>query len=750
MMAGYKIIRDVSRSHVGDLIGGLTGMAVALPQSMGLGIVLFASMGFGVSSGALAGLIGAATISLVSGIGGNTRGMISAPNGPVTMLLVATLASVCATGVQGADLLSVLAILLVLAGALQVLLGVTGGGQLVKYIPYPTLTGLVTAIGILMIESQLANIFGGSDGLSSLVSALGILMVESQKSSFAGGTEILSEIAWLLVPAATTALTLLGINFGPRWLPKIPGIVSGLVVGMVSFHLIMAVVPGPVPRAWIVGSIPSLEASALNLNLSALGSFPWQLIIASALALAVLASIDCLVTAVVADAATGSRHNGGRELVAQGIGQIAAGLLGGCGGGGTKGSTLTAIHSGGRRRPAVFAGLMFVVLILFLGRLGEYLPISVLAGVIIHVGFHMLEWRIISWLQTKKARIDGILALIVVGATLTFDLMTGVGVGVLSAAVLFIRSQSRATVIHERTTGRERRALRHRSKKENTLLDKHGDQILCIELRGHLFFGTVDRLFTELLPDLKRPAWIILNMRRVQSLDMSGLNLLHKMMILINAHGGHLLFANLFTSIAQDRKMKKLLHLLDPGDRDFNAKTFRSTDKALEFAENGLLTQVNGHAPTGSAERVEPEDNDLCKAMRPRISRALRDILRPVTFRRKARVFTAGQEDNALYLVLHGEVDIRIPTSKYHYKRLKRVGPGGFFGEMSFLNPGPRVTTAVAMQNVELMVLEHPNTRALSDPLINEAIQSLQRGLGYDLAARMRWASTEICRLERW
>ena len=585
----------------GDLVGGLTGMAVALPQSMGLGIALFLSMGLGASSGALAGLIGAAAISLVSGAAGNTRGMISAPNGPVVIFLIGALASFAAGGVGTADLPTVLAALVVFAGCFQILLAVSGGGQLIKYIPYPVVTGLVTAIGVLMVVSQLPSLFGGSEGVSKVLGIAGTLLIEAPHLNLTDHRSELLEAAWALVPAATAAVTMLGIYLVPRWLPRIPGIVGGFAVGLIFFHLAMAVSPGAVPDAWIVGRIPGLEALALDVSAGSLTGLPWHLIVVSALALAVVTSIDCMVTAVVADAATGSRHNARGELIAQGVGQITAGLLGGCGGGGTKGSTLTAIHSGGRRWPAVVAALSVVALMLFLRRLGEFLPISVLAAVIIHVGFHMLDWRIISWLRSKKARIDGVLAFVVVAATVIFDVMTGVGVGAVSAAVLFIRSQSAATAIHERATGKERRSLRHRTKEESKLLDALGDRILYVELRGHLFFGTVDRLFTELYDDLRRPVWIVINMRRVQSLDMSGLNLLRQMTALITANGGHIVFANVYPGVAPDRKMTKVLRLLDPGDRGLKAKTFKNADKALQYAEDQLLTEA--HRPAAGRLR---------------------------------------------------------------------------------------------------------------------------------------------------
>lgn len=738
------------RLYAGDVVGGLAGLAVALPQAMGLGIALFAAMGLDAPGGALAGLIGAAAISLASGLGGNTLGMISAPNGPVVIFLIGALASVAGDGVAAADLPTALAVLVVLAGAFQVLLGLTGGGQLIKYIPYPVVSGLVTAIGALMIGSQLPSLLGGPAGVARMTAFASGLLVEALGLDAPERPIALGEAIWLLMPAATTVVTLLGIYLVPlRW-PRIPGIVGGFVLGLAFFHAIAAVAPGPVPAAWVVGAIPGPESLAHGMTSAGLAALPWSLLVVSGMALAVVASIDCMVTAVVADAATGSRHDSRGELVAQGIGQAVAGLLGGCGGGGTKGSTLTAIHAGGRRWSAVVAAIGVIALVLLLRPVGNALPISVLAGAVIHVGFHMLDWRIVAWLRTRKARVDGVLALAVVAAAMAFDVTAGVGVGAVGSALLFIRGQSGATAVHERATGRERRSLRHRGQAEKALLDAHGERILYIELRGHLFFGTVDRLFTELYDDLRRPVWIVINMRRVQSLDMSGLNLLRQMTALITANGGQLLFANIYPDIAPDRKMGKLLRLLGPGEKGFKARTFKSSDKALQYAEDGLLAELTGQHPNGSSKRVEVDANELCRDMRPKTRAALRKVLRPVTMRPKARFYGVGETDAVLFLVVKGEVDIRLPTDKYHYKRLKRVGPGGFFGEMSFLNPAPRVTTAVAVTEVEALALDPAAIARNSDAATTEAIQALCLQLGTELAAQMRWASAEICRLERW
>lgn len=707
---------------MGDLLGGLAGTAVALPQSMGLGVALFLAMGFDASTGALAGLIGAAALSLFSGVAGATVGMISAPNGPVTMLLAASLASVAAQGVQGQDILLALIAIMLLTGLFQFLLGITGSGQLVKFIPYPVVAGLVTGIGVLMVASQLRALSGEE------ARALGW--------------------GWTAVPAVTALLTFAAIELAPRVFPRVPAIISGLVLGVVSFHLIMLAAPGVAPESWLVGTIPGVGAMQFDVDMSMLVALPWQVILVSAMTLTVLASVDCLLTAVVADEETGERHDASRELVAQGIGQAVAGLLGGIGGGGTKGSTLVAAKTGGRRWAAVVSSMTFVVLILFLGPVGEVLPISALAGVIIYVGVSLLEWNMLHWLRRVATRFDGIIAVSVVATTLAFDLTVGVAVGVAGAVLLFVRRQVRAPVIHVRATGEERRSLHYRNEEERRLLDKHGARIVYIELRGNLFFGTVDRLFTELMPDLNRPVWMILNMRRVQSMDLSGINLFRQMVKRLDAHGGRMLYSNVRKSGVMGRKMHKLLRWLGPEAELPPVKTFKSTDAALEYAENELLKHL-GYVPDAEPQRAELEQSEIFQRLRPRTREAVRAVMRPLSLKRKKMVYAYEEFGDALYFILEGEVEIRLPTRVYHYKRLAKLGPGSFFGEDAFMDPAPRSAAAVVTRDVELLVLDRQCLESLSERQQREAWFVLYE-IGGSLARQLRWTQTELRRLERW
>ena len=716
-------VRAPVRSATRDLLGGLAGSGVALPQSMALGVALFAGMGFDSSTGALAGLIGAAALSLTSGAAGATVGMISAPNGPVVMLLTTSLASVAASGITGDGLILALFTILVLMGLFQFLLGVSGGGQLIKFIPYPAVAGLVTGIGVLMILSQFEPLFGS-------------------------GAETLGS-AWVAFPAATALVTFAGINLAPRILPAVPGIISGIFMGIGVFHLILLAAPGPVPESWVVGRIPSFDLAAFHVDFSALTSLPWQIILVSALTLAVLASADCLLTAVVADEATGERHDARRELAAQGIGQVLAGILGGVGGGGTKGSTLVAIRSGGRRWAALVSGATFVTLILFLGPVGQVLPLSVLAGVIIFVGAGMVEWNIVHWLRRPQTRFDGAVALLVIAVTLAFGLMVGVAVGVLSSIFLFLRRLVAAPVIHERATGKEWHSLQFRTAVERGLLEAHGDRIVYVELRGNLFFGTADRLFTELQSDLDRPVWMIINMRRVQYVDISGLHLFRQMIKRLDAHGGQMLYSNVRKSAVAKRKMHKLLNWLGPEPDLPKVKTFKSTDAALEHAENALLTAL-GHPPASGSQRLEADDNEIFRGMKPKTRDAVKSVMRPLSLKRKQAVFNYGEPGDAIYLILQGEVEMRLPTRKYHYKRLGKQRPGSYFGEAAFLDPGPRSATAFVTQDAELLVMDRAAVDALAEKRQREAGLSVLYELCSSLARDLRQTRAELRRLERW
>lgn len=714
-------LRKKAGQYFGDLLGGFAGAAVALPQSMGLGVLLFTAIGLDASAGAMAGLLGAATLSLGSGLSGATRGMISAPNGPVTMLLVVSLTNLIGQGVHGQALLLALAIILVLAGLLQLLFGYVGGGQLVKYIPFPVVAGLVTGIGFLMILSQVQALTG-----SATKNVAGI---------------------WQSIPVLTALITVAGAWLTDRYFPKLPGIIAGFVVGIASFHLLVRMVPTPFPAAWVLGEIPSLHSIVSIPAMSAVRDLPLLHLLTAALAVAFLASVDCLLTAVVADGRTGARHDGRRELAAQGMSQIAVGLLGGLGGGGTKGSTLVAIEGGGLRWPAVVAGLVFLSVMLFMGAVGRFLPIGVLTGVIIYVGAGMIDVNILGWMQRRRLRMDAIVAIAVIGTTVVYDLLTGLAVGVVGSVFLFIHGQLSLPVLHDRASGKDRRSLKERSEQGRLLLDDNGDRIVYVELRGNLFFGTADRLFTELMDDLERPVWMVINMRRVHHIDTSAMYILRQMAARLRHNGGTMVYANVFKHSSGTRKIDKAFRQLGKTVDLPKVKTFRSTDAALEYAEDELLLSL-GWQPRVGAQRVELAANNLCTELSPDTIRALSSVLRPLSLERKARVYNQGEHGDSIYLMLTGEVETRLPTGRYHYKRITKIGPGRYFGTLAFLKPGPRSTTAVVTHKAEMLVLDRTALHALGQSGEQAAALHILESIVRTVAGQLRWARAELARIE--
>ena len=712
----------LKHEHTNDLLAGMTASAVALPQAMGLGVVLFAAMGLDAASGALAGLMGAVILSLCSGLAGATTAMISAPNGPVTMLLVASLYDISLSGVDSSALLICLAIILVLGGCIQVMLGITLGGHLVKYIPYPVIAGLVTGIGLLMIFSQIEAITNTS-----------IIDVEGVKKS---------------IPIMIALLTLAGIHLSVRYWPGMPSILVGMIVGMFSFHLINSFISIDVPAEWVVGKIPSIQGLINIPGFEDLYGLPWLKLFTAAMAVAMLASIDCLLTAVVADGKTQSRHDSKKELTAQGVGQIIAGFCGAIGGGGTKGSTLVAIDSQGRRWPAVVCAMFIFSLILFAGNVGLYLPLSVLAGVIAYVGFNLIELNIFNWLQKKRLRIDGLVAVAVILSTLIYDLLVGLGVGLIGSMLLYIRSQIRVPVLHDRSTGKEHRSLQQRTMAESRLLDDYGERIIYVELRGNLFFGTADRLYNELLIDLEKPVWMVINLRRVQHIDSSAVHLLAQMASKLQQSGGTMLFSNVIKHSGGFKKINKAFRQLGSIDELVSVKTFQSTDAALQYAEDSLLESI-GAEPNLKQSKITLEENRLCANLNKKTIKALTKVLRTAKYSRKEILFKQGDPGESIYLVMSGEVELRLPIGRYHYKRAAKIGPGNYFGSVSFLRPGLRSTTGIVTQDCELTILDRNALKVLMKKGEHESVIYILESVAKTMARQLRWSRDELTRLEK-
>lgn len=708
---------------LGDLRGGVIAAAVVLPQATAFGAAVFAPA-LGSAGGALAGLYGAIGLLLISGIAGGTIGLISGPTGPSMALLSGSAALLIAQGMPPATLAPALFLVTVLAGLLQLLIALAGGGRLIKFIPYPVIAGLTTGIGLLLIHAQFKPLLG--------LPAAGVLS------------------DWHGLPLATATTAFLLTRYAPRWIPGLPGPIAGLLGASALFQIArIPLHPDAVPQHWTVGALP--EPAALHLALDPhllTQTLPWPLLLQASFALAILSSLNTLLTAVIADSVTGQRHRARRELLAQGIGQIVVGLLGGMAGGASLSGTTTAVRAGARRWAPLLAAGLLLFLLLGAGAIGRWLPTSALAGLIIASALALIETDILAWARRRHTRRDAAVALLVATVSVGHDLMLAVLVGLAIAVALFIHDQSRVPVIHRRLTGAERPSVRKRPLEQAALLAAHGERIVLYQLRGNLFFAKTDALFEELLVDLDRPAWVILHLRRVLQVDLSSVRLLQQIAARLEAHGGELLFCDVDAALGLGHEVEQTLRRLSLRPGRLHVHTFAAADQALEYAENALLRTL-GMDPARLEQPVTLEELDLCRAMPAQAVQILAAVLQPRSLAAGERLFAAGDNGAELYLVLAGRVDIRLPAGDDRYKRLAIYGPGTSFGEIAFLDPGPRAAEAVAAAPSMLLML----TRSAFDRLRAqqpEAAIALLLALGQLQSRALRWSAREIQRLIEW
>ena len=376
-------------------------MVVALPVALGFGIAS--------GMGAAAGLYGAIAVGFFASVFGGTRSQISGPTAPMTVAMAVVLAS------HASSLAEALTVV-VLAGLLQVLLGVSRIGRFVAYTPHVVVSGFMSGIGIIIILMQslpLLGATGATGGPMGAARALPAAVSGIDAGAFAIG-------------AATLAVG----SLWPKRLSRLaPGplvaLAAGTALGVLWFT--EAPVIGPVPTG-----LPTLQLALPQAGFL-LHALP------PAIILALLGSVDSLLTSLVADAITGSRHDPDRELVGQGIGNMAAGLIGALPGAGATMGTVVNIRSGGSTPASgVVCALLLLALVLGLGRHVEPIPLAALAGVLVKVGWDIIDWRMIGRLRRLR-REHLVVMLATLCLTVFVDLITAVAIGLIAGGMVHAR-----------------------------------------------------------------------------------------------------------------------------------------------------------------------------------------------------------------------------------------------------------------------------------------------------------------------
>ena len=534
------------RTFRGDLFGGITATVVVFP----------AALAFGMASGlgAPAGIYGSIAVGFFAAVFGGTRTQISGPTGPMAVATAVIVASHAST-------LSEALTIIVLGGLLQALLGLTRIGRFVAYTPHVVISGFMSGIGIIIILLQLPPLLGAPAAGGPMESVGGLA------SAIANAN--LSAVAIGVLSLAVAAL------WPRRFSTYLPGPVAALVLGTLLGVLWLhdAPVLGPVP---IGVPVFALEMPSTGFLLRALEP---------ALILALLGSVDSLLTSLIADTVTGTRHEPNRELVGQGLGNMAAGMFGGMAGAGNTLGTLTNIRAGGTTRVsgATYAVLM-LVLVLGLGDYVEPIPRAVLAGVLIKIGLDIVDWQMLARAHRMRPE-HALVMLATLGITVFIDLVTAVAVGLIVAGLAHARQLEDLeldSVVSVPLLDRNFFAL------ADDAGDPYAARTGLIALKGTFTVASSHRLVGAFSVDVQKHEVVIFDFSDTSHVDDSAAMVVAQLMAAARKAGTELIVVGLSGPVLETFRALDLLGNVPPG------RNVETMDEAREIARALLNVSADG------------------------------------------------------------------------------------------------------------------------------------------------------------
>ena len=598
----------------GDAFGGITAGVVALPLALAFGV----SSGLGPS----AGLYGAIFISFFAALFGGTNTQISGPTAPMTAVSMVVIASivVASDGDVNKALPSILMVFF-LAGLIQVGLGLVGVGKYIKYIPYPVVSGFMTAIGVIILLTQILPSLGYSpkedmeyvnqfkpqaeeiilENILKEEAGEGLLVLEDFKETirragniteadilresktlaakYASGTigavkvmpRALRNINWLeLLLSLGTIIIIFGFRKISKAVPStLVALVamSGIAIGFGLDYKPIEQIPEGLP-------VPKLEMFS-HFNLDSISPY-----IFSALTLALLGAIDSLLTSIVADNMTKTKHKPNRELVGQGIGNSIAAVFGGIPGAGATIRTVVNINAGGKTRlSGMIAGFLLLLILLALGPIASKIPAAVLSGILITVGIGVMDYKGLKaipilpkdiFLGPVKLSSEVLIMIIVLLLSTFWDLIFAVGIGLLISCLMFMK------LIGDLTAERsEVGPLKEEAWPDEIDFPKNlKDKVFIKHIKGPLFFGSTSE-FEQLYKQIPEGAkTVVIRLSRMQYMDQTGLYVMEDTLQDLRVRGVDVIFVGL---LKQPRYMMERIDIIPdfiPEERIF--KSFKA------------------------------------------------------------------------------------------------------------------------------------------------------------------------------
>jgi MFS superfamily sulfate permease-like transporter len=751
----------------GDFLGAIAATLVSLPLSMTIGVVAFMPLGGDYAvQGVLTGIYGAVILGFVAATLGGRSILVSGPRAASALILASLISQLLLSedlmfpsGQTIPNVISIAFFTILLAGAIQAACGATRMANIVKNIPYPVIAGFINSSALLIILGQ----------------SWTLLDIRRQDSLLEIFEHLDETRPIVLIPAIVTIATML-LTAKRFRIPMVPAPLAGLATGTAVFYLMRYVMKGADVGGTlgeVTSRLPTPQFVNMFTSLGAGGEFMlvMAMVIPAAISMAALASLDTLLSVSVIDDMTETRTDSNRKLVAHGIGNMAAALMGGMIGAGGMIRTKPGYDAGGRTKTMVHivSGLMLGT-VLLLAQTIEYIPRAVISGMVLVLGFQIFDRWSLSLLKQyfsrqgahRKASLDdAVIILLVITAALVFNLIVAVGVGIAVALIIFvlhmqrslIRRESRGPALHARSVWNERR---------QAVLRQCGHRIAALELEGAVFFGSAD-LLEDRVRELMRGGvtHIVLDMKRITDIDSTGGLALARISQRLRKAGGDLAISY----VPVERRKADQLVKIDRRRKNTPRQLWAALERSGAL---GTLGREQFHPDTDSAlaaleDRVIADftSEDLSATMRHlSVAPILRGLSREEVsaFRRLATrriyrtgevIFAQGDDGDALYYISRGSVDITIHLEATGLdKRLQSLAEGNIFGEMAILDSKPRAASVIATTDTvcyRLGVAEFEKIKG-DQP---EAGMKLLNNFCKMFSERMRSANTIIGELEK-
>lgn len=541
----FSVVKNYStKQFVNDIVAGVIVAIIALPLSIALALASGVEPSCGIYTAIAAGFC----VSLFGG----SRIQIAGPTAAFATIVAGVVAS------QGMDGLFIATIL---AGVLLILMGVFRFGSLIKFIPHTITTGFTSGIALTILIGQIKDFLGITYGA-------GVKPIETVEKIKAN-IEFAGTFSWPSLVVGVVSLAIL------IFYPKIEKRVPPSLIAVLAGSLMVAFLPGFEAGVYTIrdlytipSGLPKVDFGGMDLSFAKISA-----VLPDAFTIAILAAIESLLSCVVADSMVNSRHNSNAELVGQGIGNIASVLFGGIPATGAIARTAANAKNGGRTPVAgMVHAVVLLLVLLFLMPYAGLIPMPTIAAILFMVAYNMSEWKKFVSIVKTAPKSDILILIVTFVLTVVFDLVVAIGVGMVLAAMLFIKRMSDETSVNGW------KYIDPNTDEDGIDLRVVPRDVRVYEISGPLFFGAADKIPEIILKDYTR--CLILRMRAVPSLDSTALNALELLYKKCEKQGVRLILSHVNDQPLQ--AMRKAGFYDKVGENNF----CNHIDEALKMAEN--------------------------------------------------------------------------------------------------------------------------------------------------------------------